>query len=59
MTPNDETKIRTIVCPGCKTVQKMGTNCGICRAPLYPPYLHKTNEGWELRTYKEIEGHKE
>jgi hypothetical protein len=42
-------------CPMCRTVQKLGSTCGICNAPLYPPYLIEVDGKLVVRTYKEME----
>lgn len=42
------------ICPVCQTMQKLGIMCGICDAPLYPPYLIEINGKLIIRTYREI-----
>ena len=55
--PEEECPCKIMIkCPQCKTIQHVGKVCGICKAPLYRPFLIKDGNGkWALKTYKEIE----
>ena len=46
---------RIIVCPVCKTIQKLGSDCGICKAPLYAPYLKEINGKLTIKLREEEE----
>jgi hypothetical protein len=43
------------ICPSCKSIQKLGTDCNICKAPLYPPYLVEIDGKLTLIVYEELE----
>ena len=50
---SDKIKTRMIKCPECGTIQKLGTDCTICKAPLYAPYLEEINGRLTLRKFEE------
>lgn len=48
-----------ILCPGCHSIQHIGKKCGICKAPLYKPFLTKDKNGkWVLKTHEELKNEK-
>jgi len=52
---SDHSRAMVRICPGCNSMQKLGTDCVICRAPLYPPYLVETDGKLTLVVYEELE----